>query len=457
MADSMMRIAGRGIDGTAKAIQTDDDGFARTKMAGMELAPHQLVIPQGKVQKLSIPTYDGSNQPIHPSVVYIPTKLSGYKYWMAFTPYPTLDNTKENPSIIASNDLYTWIVPNGVTNPIFAAPVSGFYADTTLTWDGIKLHLFWIHVDGALTKTYYSYSTNGITWAEKTEVGNAYLSIRGGMCYFNGMLRAYGPVATSEQDWVDVLSTTWSPTGTINFYPSRPAISNLRRVCANHGSVYCDGAIFHFLTSVSIYSGTSASLYYGFSLDGYRILYDPQPIMIPELDSWYAKTLYTSCIVPGENNLHYIFISGLDNDNTASIGVLPVKLNLGKMPFDSIKPNFSRTVFRAKEVRNTTAFNSGDCLPEFNECINKTILVSNTHNQELTLKLQQRTLDNIVDMYAGPSRTLQSVTIPAGSHVFLTSADMAALGVISPIGVRLALSYAIAPTTGNLTVVITGK
>ena len=37
---------------------------------------------------LIIKTPEGSNQPYHPSVIYIPEGWNGYKYWMAGTPYP---------------------------------------------------------------------------------------------------------------------------------------------------------------------------------------------------------------------------------------------------------------------------------------------------------------------------------------------------------------------------------
>jgi len=36
----------------------------------------------------TIPTYDGSGTVVHPSVYFNPDGWSGYKYWMAFTPFP---------------------------------------------------------------------------------------------------------------------------------------------------------------------------------------------------------------------------------------------------------------------------------------------------------------------------------------------------------------------------------
>jgi len=68
---------------------------------------------------LATPTYDGSNQATHPSVLDLGAGgWMGYRYWMAMTPYPNADNTKERPSILASADGDTWGIPAGGSNPI---------------------------------------------------------------------------------------------------------------------------------------------------------------------------------------------------------------------------------------------------------------------------------------------------------------------------------------------------
>ena len=41
---------------------------------------------------LDIVSYDGSNQGCHPKILYFPKKWNGWKYWMAFTPYPNSDD-----------------------------------------------------------------------------------------------------------------------------------------------------------------------------------------------------------------------------------------------------------------------------------------------------------------------------------------------------------------------------
>ncbi|MES2125598.1 MAG: hypothetical protein V4503_13015 [Gemmatimonadota bacterium] len=96
---------------------------------GLAAAP--LVPPT----RLTIPTYDGSGQAVHPDVVRFPAPWRGWEYWMAFTPYPRSDQAKENPSIAVSHDGVHWEVPEGITNPVVAAPRDGYNSDPDLTYD----------------------------------------------------------------------------------------------------------------------------------------------------------------------------------------------------------------------------------------------------------------------------------------------------------------------------------
>lgn len=67
---------------------------------------------------LITPTYDGSGQTTHPSVLYFPKAWNGYKFWMAHSPYPFSNEFNENPSIIASNDGVNWVEPYNISNPL---------------------------------------------------------------------------------------------------------------------------------------------------------------------------------------------------------------------------------------------------------------------------------------------------------------------------------------------------
>lgn len=120
---------------------------------------------------LSIPSYDGSGDVVHPSVHYDPQGWNGYRYWMAMTPLPGSNSDFENPSIVASNDGLSWEVPPGLTNPVEPAPATGYNSDTELVREGDTLHMIFRYEDTASTNYFYlRSSTDGVNWSEKVEI-----------------------------------------------------------------------------------------------------------------------------------------------------------------------------------------------------------------------------------------------------------------------------------------------
>ncbi|MEG0569906.1 MAG: hypothetical protein RR543_05950, partial [Erysipelotrichales bacterium] len=69
-------------------------------------------------EPLEFETAYNSSEVTHPSVINLNKKISGYKYWMANTPYVKSNALTENPHIFASNDLVNWEVPKGLVNPL---------------------------------------------------------------------------------------------------------------------------------------------------------------------------------------------------------------------------------------------------------------------------------------------------------------------------------------------------
>jgi hypothetical protein len=122
--------------------------------------------------RLNIPTYDGSGNSVHPSVVYIPDGLSGYNWWMGVTPYPgTGNNEYENPSILASNDGVEWEVPGGASNPLIPGDAGViFNSDSNLLAinDNGTTKLFYYYretiISGTIVNIKLIKSTDGINW-----------------------------------------------------------------------------------------------------------------------------------------------------------------------------------------------------------------------------------------------------------------------------------------------------
>ena len=125
-------VNGDFFNGSIKSIYIFNNTIARTTEETTFL---------NDAEHLNITTYDGSNQTIHPSVLYFATPWNGYNYWMGNTPYPEGNSAFENPSIFYCNDtLYdcnsnnaTWV--NSTTNPINKTSCESFCSDLDIVYD----------------------------------------------------------------------------------------------------------------------------------------------------------------------------------------------------------------------------------------------------------------------------------------------------------------------------------
>lgn len=128
--------------------------------------------PWHRNEPCEVPTYDGFNQVVHPSVVDFGGKWNGYRWWMMITPLPTgLDGIRpddyENPSLYASNDCVTW-KPVG-PQPIIPQPYppSGYNSDPEMVWnpDEAQLEAWWRQTaPGTGTVLQRTSSKDGVTW-----------------------------------------------------------------------------------------------------------------------------------------------------------------------------------------------------------------------------------------------------------------------------------------------------
>ncbi|WP_416444764.1 hypothetical protein AB3K78_15585 [Leucobacter sp. HNU] len=98
-------------------------------------------------------------------------------------PVPRGSDKDEDPNIVASADGLTWVVPQGLTNPLDNAPGSPQYnSDTELVFAQDKLWCFWRYLDtgaGATSeRIYVRTSSDGVTWTEKQLVYQANMTSR---------------------------------------------------------------------------------------------------------------------------------------------------------------------------------------------------------------------------------------------------------------------------------------
>lgn len=118
----------------------------------------------------------------HPKVVYFKDGFNGYKYWMAYTPYPLHNSRYENPCILASNNLKDWEEPKGIKEPClddlsYNNDKRVYNSDTHLLFneDTKELECWWRYVNDKDKNNrqaiiYRRISKNGIDWNEKEVV-----------------------------------------------------------------------------------------------------------------------------------------------------------------------------------------------------------------------------------------------------------------------------------------------
>ena len=92
------------------------------------------------------------------------------------TPYPYGDETYENPSILVSNDGYSWIVPPGLTNPIDPWPGTGREnCDPYLVFNTAtnNLEVYYLEIEqGSLNDTILKrkLSSDGSAWSSEEDL-----------------------------------------------------------------------------------------------------------------------------------------------------------------------------------------------------------------------------------------------------------------------------------------------
>jgi hypothetical protein len=106
---------------------------------------------------------------IHPGVVDLGEDWNGFRYWMANTPYYNDNDTVENPCVLASHDGFEWVVPRGLTNPVYGKPALTYNSDTDLTYDPVGDRLIMVYRTGD-DKTWIAASDDGVTWPAEAEL-----------------------------------------------------------------------------------------------------------------------------------------------------------------------------------------------------------------------------------------------------------------------------------------------
>lgn len=177
---SNLSIAKLLTDSTSGAVSVVDGGGNSFYPAAQPMQPltmlptSDLYISDVSNIGLALPNpYAGvgkANAPVHTSALVFDTPWNGFRYWLAYTPYPGLNSVYENPCLAASNDQKNWIARG--RQPLVDKPVeaSGYNADTHIfmSADNLTMYLAFrerITAGGTQgNRLKIMQSTDGVTW-----------------------------------------------------------------------------------------------------------------------------------------------------------------------------------------------------------------------------------------------------------------------------------------------------
>jgi hypothetical protein len=248
---------------------------------------------------------------------------------MAFTVFTDGSSTAENPSILASNDLATWVVPAGLTNPIEAYPGGADYnSDTELVVAGSTMYCYFRQTIGAVCTLYYRSSTDGVTWSDKVEVesGGTLQYVSPTIIYDGGQYvmwygdRSTGPsllyravAATPAGPWTSETLCGLSIPSPYNFY---------------HFNAYYDstsGLYYMFVTSEA--GDATDPLWLAMSRTGLNWTTGQTPILQKSSvgGAWDAGQLYRTAPIRTATGFTLIY-SGRDAGNDWHLGLTTLNL-----------------------------------------------------------------------------------------------------------------------------------
>ena len=128
-------------------------------------------LPLEKLFRLDIPTYDGSGQAVHPSLLVRSDGRRGDaspKFVLAFTPYTDTDDRVENPSVLISDDGLNFREEKPGLNPLVSAPEKDHNDDPDLFYSNGKYGILYLETMRPEKQTLFLLESNDrIRWEKQ--------------------------------------------------------------------------------------------------------------------------------------------------------------------------------------------------------------------------------------------------------------------------------------------------
>ena len=282
----------------------------------------QLNTKANAASPLKIKTYDGFNQPMHPDVVYIDSGFHGYKYWMAYTPYPYQVDLYENPCIAVSNDGISWTVPKGLKNPLVQPPddskEGGHYSDTDIVFNNGKLEVYFVYnkrnIEGP-SKFYKVISSDGVSWSKPELIYQCAKPLSGYSPAFMKSSDGYKMWYISEGNMMFFSTSSDSKSW------SQPLKCNIKidNWIVWHVDVIKTEMGYEGLLCAKDINIENRALFYIKSSDGINWTSSPNPVIYPSENGWDSSEIYRSTMTK-QNGLYRVWYSAKDFSKKWHIG-----------------------------------------------------------------------------------------------------------------------------------------
>ncbi|MFU1858143.1 hypothetical protein ACK8HY_14085 [Sphingobacterium sp. NGMCC 1.201703] len=280
-------------------------------------------------EPLNFNNYLNNTENIHPKVLYFEKGWKGYKFWMAYTPYPKGEVNSENPCIAVSQDGINWTVPNNFkSNPLDLSFENGYNSDTHLVYrkDLDILECWYRPYNAKLAKNaiYKRVTNDGINWQAKevifdfngVQMLSPAINFENGKykiwyCY-DGQIRYIESLDDSGKKWPKhfrILNFDWS-----KFYPWHMDVIKTEQgyemiVCAWDKSI--KGA-----------NNNTADLFYCATNESHEITKNPFPILKRNTNekAFDSRSIYRASFIKVKSK-YYIYYSAISNDWTRSMAL----------------------------------------------------------------------------------------------------------------------------------------
>lgn len=309
-----------------------------------EITKIQLAESYNSKHKLNLVSEYGDIEAYHPKVLSFNPPWNGYRYWMSFTPYPSSDATKENPHVVASNDMLHWQYPSGerkALDTVMGATQKIYNSDSHIVMndDLNRLECFWRYVNDEKNQViiYRKYTTDGIHWSEKEKVMESKDRrkkdfVSPAILYNKGTYQIWYVDQNRTLKYVEAKEgEEWINSKTIKIdYPKELESWHLDVIKTDLGYEMVMMAFENWKER------GNASLYYSVSQD--NITWSKCTEIIKpskETDYWDNRGIYRSSVLK-EEGIYYVFYSAANVKNIKGIGIMYGKdiNNLHKLDID---------------------------------------------------------------------------------------------------------------------------